>query len=193
MAKKPRIGVVAIQDRKGHSLGASALDGRLLSLVKGAGFEVAPLRFQPAADVEHKAREAGCAYILYTDVVDVHKTTGTQVVNAVTPTKKRDIWEAEVEFRIFAVDKVQPLLATSVTGRNAKSKPQKGVVATPPPPAPTETKSVSESNVLTDATPMEETGRQRKHKSVAVASALDREVKMVRERIRQGASETAAQ
>jgi len=152
---------------------------------KDAGFEAAPLRFQPAADVEHQAHEAGCQYILYTDVVDVHKTTGTQVVNAVTPTKKRDIWEAEVEFRIFAVDKVQPLMATSVTGRNAKSHPQKGPAMAAPAPTPASTKSVSEASVLTEATPMEETGRQKKHKSVAVASALDREVKMVRDSGRQ--------
>jgi hypothetical protein len=187
-AKKPRIGVVAIQDRKQHALGASALDGRLLNLVKGAGFESAPLRFQPAADVEHQAREAGCAYILYTDVVDVHKTTGTQVVNAVSASRKKDIWEAEVEFRIFALEQVQPLLATSVTGRNVKSRAHAGASATPAPAAATATLSVSEPTVLTEATPMEETGRQRKHKSVAVASALEREVKMVRDRIRQSAS-----
>jgi hypothetical protein len=188
-AKKPRIGIVAIQDRKGHALVSSPLDGRLLSLLKNAGFEAAPLRFQPAADVEYQAREAGCTYILYSDVVDVHKTTGTQVVNAVSASRKRDIWDAEVEFRIFAVDQVQPLLATSVTRRNAKSRPQKGASVTPvPTPAPTPapaTLSVSESNVLTEATPMEETGRQRKHKSVAVASALDREVKLVRDRLHQ--------
>ena len=186
-AKKPRIGVVAIQDRKQHALGASALDGRLLNLVRSAGFEAAPLRFQPAADVEHQAREAGCAYILYTDVMDVHKTTGTQVVNAVSASKKKDIWEAEVEFRIFALDQAQPFMATSVTGRNVKSKAH-AANATPAPAPATATLSVSESNVLTEATPMEETGRQRKHKSVAVASALEREVKMVRDRIRQPAS-----
>src|SRR5512144_3040195 len=86
-AKKPRIGVVAIQDRKGHSVGAAALDRRLLSLVKNAGFEVSPLRFQPAADVEHQARALDCTYILYTDVVDVHKTAGTQLINTVGASK----------------------------------------------------------------------------------------------------------
>ena len=187
-AKKPRVGVVAIQDRGQHSLGYSALNGRLLGLVKGAGFEGVALKFQPAADVEHAAREAGCAYILYTDVVDVHHTAGTQVANTVSPGHRRDIWEAEVEFRLFAVDQVQPLISTSVTGKNAKSKPAPAASA-PPPPAPASSGSgsisVAEPNVLTDVTPVEETGRQRKHKSVAVAAALEREVKMVRERISQ--------
>ena len=184
-AKKPRIGVVAIQDRKGHALGTSALEGRLLSLVKSAGYDGVPLRFQPAADVDHEARQAGCAYILYTDIVDVHRTAGTAVANAVSPSKRKDIWEAEVEFRIFALDQVQPLLSTTVTGRNAKSHPSKN----PPPSAgsaPAGSSSmapISESNILTDATPVEQTGRQKKHKSVAVASALEREVKMVRERL----------
>ena len=185
-AKKPRIGVVAIQDRKGHGLGTSALQNKLLSLVRGAGYEGVTLKFQPAADVEAQARQARCDYILYTDVVDVHRTAGTQVANAVSRSRKRDIWEAEVEFRIFAIDQVQPLLATSVTGKNAKSRPQPAVQ---PPESASSTAtpalSVADSNVLTDATPQEETGRQRKHKSVAVAAALEREVKLVRERLRQ--------
>jgi hypothetical protein len=109
-------------------------------------------------------------------------------VNAVSASRKKDIWEAEVEFRIFALEQVQPLLATSVTGRNVKSRAHAGASATPAPAAATATLSVSEPTVLTEATPMEETGRQRKHKSVAVASALEREVKMVRDRIRQSAS-----
>ena len=183
-AKKPRIGVVAIQDRKGHALGTVALENRLLSLVKGAGYEGVPLRFQPAADVDHQARQAGCAYILYTDIVDVHRTTGTAVANAVSPSKKRDIWEAEVEFRIFSLDQVQPLLSTTVTGRNGKSHPAKN---SPPAESSAGTKTamapISESTILTDATPVEQTGRQKKHKSVAVAVALEREVKMVRERL----------
>jgi hypothetical protein len=176
-AKKPRVGVVAIQDRKDHGLGNAALEAKLLSLLRSAGFDSVPLRFQPAADVDHEARQAGCAYILYTVIVDVHRTTATAVANAVTSSKKRDIWEAEVEFRIFAVDQVQPLLSTQVTGRNAKSHPGKDA---PPPPA---TRPASEETLLTDSTPVELTGRQKKHKSVAVAAALEREVKMVRERL----------
>ena len=185
-AKKPRIGVVTIQDRKGHGLGIPALQGRLLGLIRGAGYDGVTLNFQPAADVEAQARQAQCGYILYTDVVDVHRTSGTQVANAVTASRKRDIWVAEVEFRIFAVDRAQPLLSTSVTGRNAKSHPAK-----PEEPSPTATQpaSVAEPNLLTDTTPREETGRQRKHKSVAVAAALEHEVKLVRERLKQPAPE----
>jgi hypothetical protein len=96
--------------------------------------------------------------------------------------RKRDIWEAEIEFRIFAIDQVQPLLATSVTGKNAKSRPKP---AEHPSSTVTPSLSVAEPNVLTDATPREESGRQRKHKSVAVASALEREVKLMRERLQQ--------
>lgn len=190
-AKKAKIGIVAIQDSKRNSLDYSALEGRLLRLVRGAGFEAVPLRFQPAGDVDHAAREKECDYILYTDVVDVRRTTGSQVVNTVSVSHKRDIWEAEVEFRIFAMDRVQPLLATSVTGRNAKSHPGKpGTPAQPAaaPSAATASLPISESSILTEATPVEETGRQKKHKNVAVASALEREVKMVRERINHPAS-----
>src|SRR5579862_6550562 len=122
-AKKARVGVVAIQDRGNHELGYSALNGELLNLVKGSGFDSVLLKFQPAADLEHAGREAGCSYILYTDVVEVHQTAGTQVANAMTASKKRDIWEAEVEFRVFKIDQVQPLMSTTVTGKNAKSKP----------------------------------------------------------------------
>ena len=181
-AKKPRIGVVTIQDRKGHGLGTAALQSRLLSLIRGAGYDGVTLNFQPAADVEAQARQAQCGYILYTDVVDVHRTAGTQVANAVSASKKRDIWVAEIEFRIFAIDRPQPLLSTSVTGRSGKSRSTKPEAPTPTvsPPA-----SVAEPNLLTDTTPREETARQRKHKSVAVAAALEREVKLVRERLNQ--------
>src|ERR1044071_2455854 len=158
-AKKPRIGVVTIQDRKGHGLGTSALQNKLLSLVRGAGYEGVTLNFQPAADVEAQARQARCDYILYTDVVDVHRTAGTQVSNAGSPSRRRDIWEAEVEFRIFALDRVQPLLSTSVTAKNTKSRPGTPQ-ATSTTPAPS--MSVGEPNLLTEATPREESGRQRK-------------------------------
>jgi hypothetical protein len=191
-AKKPRVAVVAIQDRGHHSLGDSALNARLLNLVKGSGFEATALQFQPAADVEHAAREAGCDYILYTDLVDVHHTTGTQVANTVSGSHKRDTWDAEVEFRLFAVDQVQALLSTTVTGKNAKSRPGK-TGAAPSSSAPAATISVAEPDLLTENTPVEETGRERKHKSVAVASALEREVKMVRERINRPAAANAAQ
>jgi hypothetical protein len=191
------MGVVAIQDRGQHSLGNAALNGRLLSLLKNAGFETVALRFQPAADVEHAAREAGCTYILYTDVVDVHHTAATQVANTVPGSHKRDTWEAEVEFRVFAVDQVQPLLSTSVMGKNAKSHPARNAGAPPaqPPAAAPATAagiSAAEPNLLTEVTPAEATGRQRKHKSVAVASALEHEVKMVKERINQPAGAGAS-
>jgi hypothetical protein len=119
------------------------------------------------------------------------------VANTVPGSHKRDIWEAEVEFRVFAVDQVQPLLSTSVTGKNARSHPAKTAGAPPQPPAAAPARaagiSVAEPNVLTDVTPMEETGRQRKHKSVAVASALEHEVKMVKERVNQPATAGASQ
>lgn len=192
-AKKARMGVVAIQDRGHHELGYTALNGKLLSLVKGSGFDGVLLKFQPAADLEHAAREAGCTYILYTDVVDVHQTAGTQVANVVTASKKRDTWEAQVEFRVFKIDQVQPLMSTTVTGKNAKSKPAPASsAASPEPAAASGSVSVAEQNLLTERTPVELTGKQKKHKSVAVAAALEHEVKMVRDRINQAGAQEAA-
>src|SRR5947199_657213 len=53
----PRIGVVAIQDHEGRSLGFQALNNRLLLLLKNAGYRPVALEFQPSADVEHAARQ----------------------------------------------------------------------------------------------------------------------------------------
>lgn len=209
-ANKPaavRIGVVAIQDHAGRSLGYSALDAKMLGLLRGAGFEPVPLRFQPAADLEATARDAGCAYILYTDIIDIHRTTGPHLGGAVRGiggtlsgnerSRGRDIWEAEVEFRLFAVGQVLPVLSTSVTGRNSKSHaatvkntPAKSSGDTSAAAARPEPNTTPEPNILLDATPVEETGRQRKHKSVAVAAALDRAAKLLRERINQPATST---
>jgi hypothetical protein len=214
-AKKPtavRLGVVSIQDHAGRSLGYSALDGRLLGLLRSAGFHAVPLRFQPAADLESAARQADCLYILYTDILDIHRTAGPPIGKAVRGiggtlagnehSRKKDIWEAAVEFRLFAVGQVLPVLSTSVTGRNGKSGSPKnpdatGSAATPAPAGSATTSAVTngsagtaavsaaEPNILLEATPAEETGRQRKHKSVAVAAALEREVKLVREKVNQ--------
>jgi len=207
-ADKPiaaRVGVVPIQDHAGRSLGYSALDSKMLGLLRSAGFQPVPLRFQPAADLEAAARAADCAYILYTDIIDIHRTTGPHIGDAAREiggtlsgherSRGRDIWEAEVEFRLFAVGQVLPVLSTSVTGRNSKS--HSSTVKNTPPKAAGDTSATArpepnatrEPNILLDATPVEETGRQRKHKSVAVAAALDRAAKLVRERINQpGAS-----
>lgn len=225
-AKKPaavRVGAVAIQDHAGRSLGYSALDRRLLGLLRNAGFHAVPLRFQPAADLESAARQADCAYILYTDILDIHRSGGPPIGKAVRGiggtlagnegSRKKDIWEAEVEFRLFAVGQVLPVLSTSVKGKNGKSGSPKNpdaagnaVTAAPAGSAATTTSgaatsssvgtptaTAAEPDILLEATPIEETGRQRKHKSVAVAAALEREVKLVRERINQPPASTENQ
>ncbi len=186
-----RVGAVAIRDHAGRSIGFSALDARMVSQLKKAGLQAVTLPFRPAADMDHAARQAKCDYILYTDILDIRKTAGSQISDKVKDageslsgnqsSKSRDTWEAEIEFRLFAIDQVAPLLSSSVNGKNTRSKPG----STPPAPADTTSVlSVADANILTEATPQEETGRQKKHKSVAVAAALEREVKMVKERIR---------
>ena len=181
----PRIGVVAIQDHEGRSLGFQALNNRLLQLLRNAGYRPVALEFQPSADVEHAARQLGCTHILYTDIVEVRKSAAPQIatalhsVAATNDGKHRDIWEAEVEFRLFAIDQVQALLSSSVNGKNQKHSPTT---------APAELVTVSNSGSLTRpepdmlaaATPVEEPGRLKKHKTVAVATALERETKLLK-------------
>ena len=181
----PRIGVVAIQDHEGRSLGFQALNNRLVLLLKNAGYRPVALEFQPSADVEHAARQLGCTHILYTDIVEIRKSAGPQITTALHSVggtddgKHRDIWEAEVEFRLFAIDQVQALLSSSVNGKNQKHSPTT---------APAEVIPVSsagsmtrpEPDMLAAATPVEEPGRLKKHKTVAVATALEREAKLLK-------------
>ncbi len=182
-----RIGVVPIQDHQGRSLHFGAIDARFAGLLRGQGVEVTPLRFQPAADVDHQAREAHCDYVLYTDIVDIRKAGGAQFVKAVhgalnpDAPRGRDIYEAEIELRLFSMDEAQPKLATSVTGRTDKKKSVP--VAAARAAAPSATIDVSDTNPLAGETPAEETSRQRKYRSLAVANALQNAAKLVRERV----------
>jgi hypothetical protein len=171
-----RICAVALQDHGGRAVGYSDLDKRHLKLLKEAGFQPVAIPFQPSADLERAARDTSCRYILYSDIIDMRRTAGGQLASAVkgvTGTQgktKREIWEAEVEFRLFVLDQVQPLLSTSTRGRNIKGPTPPRTEAGPP-------------DILLDQTPAELTGRQLKHRSLAVASALEKGVKLVRNKI----------
>lgn len=178
-AVNARLCAVALQDHGGKAIGFSDLDKRNLKLLKEAGFAPVAIPFQPSADVERAAREKSCTYILYTDIIDMRRTAGGQISNAVKEvagSKKREIWEAEVEFRLFQIDQVQALMSTSTRGRNIKG------------PTPPRTDS-GPPDVLLDQTPAELTGRQLKYRSLAVASALEKGVKLVREKVAKPAGE----
>lgn len=122
--KPMRLGVVSIQNRTGRNASMAGLDGRLIALLKKSGVDTVPLRFAPPADVDHAARAAKCEYILYTDVVSVRPTAGSQVRNAARKTvgaKSKDAFETEVEFRLFAMDEALPMASGATAG---KSKPE---------------------------------------------------------------------
>jgi hypothetical protein len=192
-----RICAVMIQDHGGNSLAFSSLNKRLVAIIQAAGYEAMSVQFRPAADVDHDARTGGCKYILYTDVAEIRHAGGPQMTDAMRAagsavagngkSKGRDIWEADVEFRLFSIDEVPPLLAKSVTGRNGKSSTKASAEAEP-----AASRSVSpqrpEPDMLTQTTPIDQDGRMKKHKSVAVAAALEREVKVVRERLKRTAA-----
>ena len=198
-APAARIGVVMIQDHGGNSLAFTELNNRLRALLRTAGYESELLEFRPSGDVDHAARAAGCGHILYTDIAEIRRAGGPLVAGAVKDVggavsgtgkaKSRDIWEAEVEFRLFTMDQVPPLVATSVTGRNSKHGTRAGAQATA---MPASSRTVSpqrpEPDLLTQTTPIDQEGRLKKHKSAAVAAALEREVKTVRERLREPAT-----
>ena len=190
-----RVGVVAVQDHANAPLDQHSLNGRLAKLLKDNSFDAVQLSFKPAADLEYEAGQVQCTHILYTDIVSIRRAGGAQLVEGMksfaSNIRPLDIWEAEVEFRLFKVNEVLPLLSTTVTGRNARSK---ATAATAPPAVefeplasaqPGTPQMLSVGDVFTEVTPTEDSGRIRKHKNVAVAAALERVVKGVRERLQQ--------
>jgi len=116
-----RVCAVGVQDRARVPAGTSDLDALLEGAIVERGFEVVVLPFDRPADVEYAAREKGCTYILYTDIARADETAGSRVCRAFKRLGGGDgaaTMNAEVEFRLFRVDEVLPIVSTSVAGKS---------------------------------------------------------------------------
>ncbi len=117
-----RLCVVAIQDRAFTGLPTAAHDEVLAIALGKTGMKAELLGFRPMAAVEHEARDRGCNYFMYTDVVRAEKLARSKLSGGmkrmVGVRKPPSLYEAELEFRIFRIDGVMPFVAEAITGRN---------------------------------------------------------------------------
>jgi hypothetical protein len=126
-----RVCTVAVQDRLETGAPTEELDAAIQSELARAGIDAVGLHFQPAADLDHTARAAGCGFTLYTDVVRAGSRSADTLAAAVRNmfTSGPNKAEAELEFRLFAIDRVLPLISTSVTGTSSGRKLRPHVVS----------------------------------------------------------------
>jgi hypothetical protein len=115
-----RICAVAIQNRSKLPMNTDGMDDLVERAMTVAGFEVVNLAFDPPADVEYAARTRGCSHILYTDLVHTKASAGSPACRAfrrLTAADNTTTANAEIEFRLFRVDEVLPVVSTSVRGK----------------------------------------------------------------------------
>ena len=111
---------VAVQDRSQAPVSTVGLDELVRRAIIDRGLDVRTVEFDRPADVEHAAREKGCSHILYTDIIRANESAGSRTCRAIKRVMAADggaTMNAEVEFRLFAVDDVLPLVSTSVKGK----------------------------------------------------------------------------
>jgi hypothetical protein len=115
-----RICAVAAQNRSKAPMSTDGMDDLVERAMTRAGFDVVNLAFEPPADVEYAARMRGCSHILYTDLVRAKESAGSPACRAFkrfTGTDNTMTANAEIEFRLFRIDEVLPLVSTSVKGK----------------------------------------------------------------------------
>jgi hypothetical protein len=120
MAGSSRLCAVAAQNRSKLPMSTDGVDDLVERAMTRAGFNVVNLAFEPPADVEYAARLSGCSHILYTDLVHAKESAGSPACRAFrrfTGTDNTMTANAEIEFRLFRIDEVLPLVSTSVKGK----------------------------------------------------------------------------
>jgi hypothetical protein len=115
-----RICAVVVQDRSKVPASTSGLDDAISGAIAKHGIEVVNVNFDPPADVEYAARVKGCSHILYTDIVRAKENAGSpacRLFKRMIAADRTATMTAEIEFRLFRLDEVLPLVSTSATGK----------------------------------------------------------------------------
>jgi hypothetical protein len=110
-----RIGYVPIRDYSGRVKDTADLNSQLNDRLKALGFQTVELAFQPPAELEETARQAGCHYVLYADIIAMRQPMLDKLGSAFHA--KTVHAEVEIEFRLFGMDEVFPRVSTSITAR----------------------------------------------------------------------------